>query len=312
MQLGEQVGKLKKVSAAAGAQMLEGGILKADEAILAILNAVREKTGMALGKYAADQADNLSGAIINLKGRFEELFLTTRNLAELPGVGLLKELINGLSEALKTTSASGQRLQESVVGAFDAILRTVAGDRLFDGERMVQTVDSLSTAIQQLGAVVQVSLSGIFGLVDGLIVGLGLGKEFMGGPFDPAKVVVVAERFRALGETIGGLAAKVINFFKPVMDFLDRLMNGETLGALTLATKGANMALNPLASIASGIGESLFGPAEPLAAGASDNSKTQTNNITVNLTGSQAQADVDRANELADKIALRVPPHSNF
>jgi len=299
LQIGAEVAKLKKVSTEAGAQMLEGGILKSDEAIVAILNAIRTKTGAELGQYSIDQANNLGGAIINLKGRFEELFLTVRNLSDLPGIGYLKDAINGLSDALKTTSASGKSLQSAVVGAFNAILTTVAGDPLFGGDRLAQTVESAAVAFQQFGAVVQVGLSGVLGLVDGLAEGLGLGKEFMGGPFDPAKVVVLAEKFRTMGESIGSFAAMVFNFFKPIITFFDQLLSGEWLAGLNSVLKVANAIASPLSALTNFSAEGLagiFGPAE--AAPAVQNSTrtaTQANNITVNMNGTAGGSDPEAA-----------------
>ena len=327
--LGAAIGKMKGVDAKTGASMLGGGTLTSDEFFQALFKATLTKTGMKqAGELSARQSGNsLTGSISNLTGRADEIFLTAGNLSKLTGVRQLKAAIDSTSDALNTmngqerrVSGSGRMLQDSVVGAFDKILQVVAGDELFQGDRPQKMVESLAVGFGMLGDVVTVVAKGVLGFVDGITTGLGLGKEFMGGPFDPNKVANLGEMFRNLGKTLGEMAAKFLKTFEPVISFIDKMTSADftptglakTLGGglLDLGKAGMMGMVDPL-GITSGIANSIFGSAPQTSAGA-DNSKTQTNNVTINYSAGTAQDHVDAANDMADKVTRRIPNHLTF
>lgn len=208
-------------------KLIETGRVDSRQGLLAVLNAIRTKTGQELGGATRTAKGSVTQLLSNLEDRFEELFLTQQKLASMPGVVAFKSVLKNLGDVLDTSNASGKELQKTVLGIFnDSLVQSLQSFTGDDGLKKMQgLLHDASVAVDHLGDALHVAMGFNGGLISGLASGLGLGQDLFSGPFDQKKVAALSAEFETMGKSIGSAVGHLVR----LLGYVDKLVDASTL-----------------------------------------------------------------------------------
>ncbi len=174
--------------------------IDSDTGIKAILAALRDMEGGALGNLSHQLAHTFTGLLSTLRSRFFEM---TEGLADSPAFASLKGVLENLTSLTDTTTAAGRRMMSVIGNAFDAMfgwLKRFSGaagmerlQRIFSN--VINFVEAVPPAMRAVVSDIGAFLDGLFGNVDIL---KGSWKEML----DPQTILNLMPSLKDLGVSL--------------------------------------------------------------------------------------------------------------
>mgnify|MGYP000894826724 CR=1 FL=1 len=237
-------------------------------AINAFLASVRRRydRGGALGTFARNQSNTLTGALSNLRGAGFTLLAST-DLSRTAGVQAVTRTVLGLVQALDMGSATGIRLRRVIVGFSDAALTGLFGGG--DAGTIEGVFNTVLDVAEGVTGFLRIALPIGRQFVGGVLVGMRAGftpvlvaLRAIGGADAGRRVEVIAVSFGYLGRAIGfvvgvvGTGAAVVTSFVGVIASAGAgitALTGYALSGLdTLTTRGSEWGYQAALSIVTG------------------------------------------------------------
>jgi tape measure domain-containing protein len=184
------------------AGIMEAGGVSADVGIVAIMEAISDK-GKGLGNVMGTLSGTLQGYFSRLESIAEDWFLSfDRDVDQMPGMVSFKNALKNVIDLFDVTTASGKRVQSTVLELFDTAMGNLFGG--FEGAggmaRLELGVQTLIGALETAWTMAR----GVGGAVQGFFEGLAPALRILsGGAFDPKKPALFAEAMRGMGSQIG-------------------------------------------------------------------------------------------------------------
>ncbi len=214
------------------AGIMEAGGVSADVGIVSIMEAISDK-GKGLGNVMGTLSGTLQGYFSRLESIAEDWFLSfDRDVDQMPGMVSFKGALKNVIDLFDVTTASGKRVQNTVVGLFDTAMGNLFGG--FAGtsgiERLELGVNVLISALETAWTMAR----GVGGAVQGFFEGLAPAlRSLGGGAFDPKKPALFAETMRGVGATVGeavGNVLKLVSALNSLLSMFTAKVGGEEHG----------------------------------------------------------------------------------
>jgi hypothetical protein len=188
--------------------------------IQAALDAVQTRLdrGRALGSFARDQANTLTGALSNARNAIFNL-IVGMDLGNLPGIRTFKDTLIAVTNALIAGGPAAGQLQGAIAGAANA-----AGGlfgRLFSVQNIVGAFGLVGRAVQSIArfatAAWPVVRAFVSALGPGFMAGIAplrglFGSLLSGGPPSARTLALIATAARGIGSALGFAAGAVVTF----------------------------------------------------------------------------------------------------
>jgi len=188
--------------------------------IQAALDAVQTRLdrGRALGSFARDQANTLTGALSNARNAIFNL-IVGMDLGNLPGIRTFKDTLIAVTNALQDGSPAAAMLRGAVAGAANAVGGLFG--RLFSVESITAGFGMVGRAVQSIArfatAAWPVVRAFVSALGPGFMEGIAplralFGSLATGGPPSARTMMLITVAARGIGSALGFAAGAVVTF----------------------------------------------------------------------------------------------------
>lgn len=189
-------------------------------AIQAALDAVQTRLdrGRALGSFARDQANTLTGALSNARNAIFNL-IVGMDLGNLPGIRTFRDTLIAVTNALQDGSPAAAMLRGAVASAANAVGGLFG--RLFTVENVTGAFGAVGRAVASIGrfatAAWPVVRAFVSALGPGFMAGIAplramLGSLLSGGPPSARTLMLITVAARGIGNALGFAAGAVVTF----------------------------------------------------------------------------------------------------
>lgn len=185
-------------------------------AVQAFLDSVQRRydNGGALGSFARNQSNTLTGALSNARGAMFTLLAST-DLSRTTGVQSITRAVLALNSSLDMTSGTGQRLRRVIVSASDAVLTGLFGGITEGG--VTGVLNDVMDVAEGVVTVMRVGFPIVREFVGGIVVGFRAGiRPFLSalravGAFQPGEgMEAFAKAAGYAGTALGYIAGAII------------------------------------------------------------------------------------------------------
>lgn len=188
--------------------------------IQAALDAVQTRLdrGRALGSFARDQANTLTGALSNARNAIFNL-IVGMDLGNLPGIRTFKDTLIAVTNALQEGSPAAAMLRGAVAGAANAVGGLFG--RLFSVENITAGFGMVARAVQAIGRFATTAWPVVQAFVAALGPGFMAGiaplrslfaSLLSGGPPSAQTMLVITTAARGIGSALGFAAGAAVTF----------------------------------------------------------------------------------------------------